>query len=241
MIDVRDVHKRFGTVQALEGVSFTARNGSITGLLGENGAGKTTMLSLVCGLLHADQGSIRVGCEEHGSIGRRRRIGALLDHKGLYDRLTARENIAYFGHLHGMSGNMLAQRVDTLISDLGLRSVANRRVAGFSQGERMKVALARAIVHAPQHVLLDEPTNGLDIPSVHGLRHTLRQMRDNGMCVILSSHVLDEVRALCDTIVVISRGRVVASGEPARICRKAGRATLEEAFLSLTGREEMVS
>jgi sodium transport system ATP-binding protein len=241
MIDVRDVHKRFGAVRALRGVSFTARNGSITGLLGENGAGKTTTLSLVCGLLQPDQGSIQVGAEEHGRIERRRRIGALLDHKGLYDRLTARENVAYFGRLHGLSGRPLEDRVETLITDLGLRTVADRRVAGFSQGERMKVALARAIVHAPQHVLLDEPTNGLDIPSVHGLRHVLRQMRDNGICVMLSSHVLDDVRALSDTIVVIAHGQVVASGEPAAICRKAGRATLEDAFLSLTRREAVAS
>lgn len=174
-------------------------------------------------MLQPDQGSIRVGAEEHGRIERRRQIGALLDHKGLYDRLTGRENVSYFGRLHGLSGRPLEERVETLIADLGLRSVADRRVAGFSQGERMKVALARAIVHAPQNVLLDEPMNGLDIPSVHGLREVLRRMRDNGICVVFSSHVLDDVRALCDTIVVIAHGQVVASGEPAAGSRGSGR------------------
>jgi sodium transport system ATP-binding protein len=241
MIEVRELHKRFGHVQALRGVSFAARDGSITGLLGENGAGKTTTLSLVCGLLEPDRGSIRVGSGEHGRLERRRRIGALLDHKGLYDRLTARENIAYFGRLHGLSGATLRARVDTLIVDLGLEPVAGRRVGGFSQGERMKVALARAIVHAPRHVLLDEPTNGLDIPAVQGLRRILRRMRDEGVSVVFSTHVLDEVRALCDTIVVISRGRVVGSGDAADICRQARRSTLEDAFLFLTGPEEMAS
>jgi sodium transport system ATP-binding protein len=241
MIDVRNVHKRFGTVAAVRGVSFTAPDGCITGLLGRNGAGKTTTLAMTCGLLHPDQGDIEVGSASGHPIARRRQVGAMLDHKGLYERLTARENIVYFGALHGLSSTSLDDRVQDVLSQLGLEDVADRRVAGFSQGERMKVALARAIVHGPRHLLLDEPTNGLDIPTVHGLREVLRRMRDRGACIILSTHVLDDVRALCDRIVVIVQGRVVAEGESTSICRKAGCATLEDAFLQLNRPEALAS
>jgi sodium transport system ATP-binding protein len=241
MIDVRDLRKSFGAVPALQNISFSAPDGTITGLLGENGAGKTTTLGLICGLVRADEGSIRVGPDGGTPIDRRRRVGALLDHKGLYDRLTARENIQYFGRLHGMAPPTLSARVEAVVNQLGLQRIADRRTAGFSQGERMKVALGRAIVHSPAHVLLDEPTNGLDIPSVHALRQVLRRMRDDGTCIVFSSHVLEEVRALSDNIVILSQGRVVANGDAATICRQAQRATLEESFLALTGREERAS
>lgn len=241
MIEVRNLRKAFGPVRAVSDVSFRASNGRITGILGENGAGKTTTLALICGLLRPDEGWVRVGPDDSSSIERRRRLGALLDHKGLYDRLTARENIAYFGRLQGVLPCLLERRVEDVLARLDLARVADRRVAGFSQGERMKVALGRAIVHSPAHVLLDEPTNGLDIPSVHGLREVLRRMRDSGTCILFSTHVLDEVRALCDNVVIISRGRVVAQGDQADICRLAGCATLEEAFLALTDREVVCS
>ncbi len=241
MIDVRHVHKRFGSIPAVSDVSFTAPDGVITGILGENGAGKTTTLAMVCGLLRADAGSIRVGPDKSTPIERRRRVGALLDHKGLYERLTARENIAYFGRLHGIPPAVLNERVQDVVVRLGLERIADRKVAGFSQGERMKVALGRAIVHAPGHLLLDEPTNGLDIPSVHALRGVLRRLRDQGACILFSSHVLDEVRALCDKVVIISQGRVVANGTAEEICRQAESATLEHAFLALTGREGIPS
>jgi sodium transport system ATP-binding protein len=237
MIDIRQLRKSFGAVHAVRGVSFTAADGRITGLLGENGAGKTTTLSLTCGLIAPDEGEIRVGPDRVNLLDTRRRIGALLDHKGLYERLTARENIEYFGRLHGMSGAALTERVGAVLRELGLQSVADRRACGFSQGERMKVALARAIVHSPAHVLLDEPTNGLDVPAVQALRAVLRRMRDQGVCIIFSSHVLAEVRALCDNLVIISHGRVVAEGDAAVICRGAGRATLEDAFIAVTGEQ----
>lgn len=239
MIEVSQLRKSFGRVTAVRDVSFTAPDGRITGLLGENGAGKTTTLALTCGLLAPDAGWIRVGPDSCTPLERRRRVGGLLDHKGLYDRLTARENIQYFGRLHGMSGTPLTQRVDAVLHELGLHGIADRRAGGFSQGERTKVALGRAIVHSPAHLLLDEPTNGLDIPAVQGLRKVLRRMRDRGACIIFSSHVLEEVRALCDNVVIISHGRVVADGDAATICRRAGRATLEEAFVALTGHQEM--
>jgi sodium transport system ATP-binding protein len=241
MIEINGLRKSFGGVAAVRDVSFRAPDGGITGLLGENGAGKTTTLAVACGLLPADAGSIEVGPNGGTAIDRRRRIGALLDHKGLYDRLTARENIQYFGRLHGISGATLTERVDAVLHELGLTGIADRRTAVFSQGERMKVALGRAIVHSPTHLLLDEPTNGLDIPSVQALRRVLRRMRDQGACIIFSSHVLEEVRALCDHVVIISRGRVVADGDVEAICRRAGTATLEDAFVAVTGHQELAS
>jgi sodium transport system ATP-binding protein len=241
MIEVRHLRKSFGSIRAVRGISFTAPDGHITGLLGENGAGKTTTLALICGLVQGDEGSVRVGSEDGTPIECRRRVGALLDHKGLYDRLTARENIEYFGRLHGLAPATLSTRVDAVLRQLGLEQIADRRTAGFSQGERMKVALGRAVVHSPAHVLLDEPTNGLDIPTVHGLRDVLRRMRDQGACIVFSSHVLDEIRALCDSVVILSRGCVVAAGDAVTVCHQAQRATLEEAFLALTGREESAS
>jgi sodium transport system ATP-binding protein len=244
MIEVRHLSKRFGTMDAIAGVSFRAPNGQITGLLGANGAGKTTTLAAICGLIQPDEGTVRVGETDHRertATGRRRQVGALLDHKGLYEQLTARENIEYFGALHRLSSSVLTRRVNEIIGRLGLGAIADRRVAAFSQGERMKVALGRAIVHAPPHVLLDEPTNGLDIPSVLALREVLRDMRDAGTCILFSSHVLDEVRALCDTIVILSHGRVVGAGTIAEICRDTGQATLEAAFLTLVHREAVAS
>jgi sodium transport system ATP-binding protein len=239
MIQVTNLRKRFGAVQAVDDISFTAPDGRITGILGENGAGKTTTLSVICGLVPPDAGVVQLDGDERSGAERRRRLGALLDHKGLYDRLTARENIAYFGALHALSGTTLEARVQDVLMLLGLEAIADRWTAGYSQGERMKVALGRAIVHSPSHLILDEPTNGLDIPTVHGVRDILRGMKDRGTCIIFSSHVLEDVRALCDQIVVIARGRVVASGDVSQICRSTGRASLEDAFLALTGRVEV--
>jgi sodium transport system ATP-binding protein len=241
VIEIRHLKKSYGSVAALRGISFTALNGTITGLVGENGAGKTTTLALTCGLIQPDEGVVQVGPGDPTPIERRRRIGALLDHRGLYDRLTARENITYFGRLHGLPPQMASQRVDAVIGQLGLEAIADRRTAGFSQGERMKVALGRAIVHSPGHLLLDEPTNGLDISAVRALRDILRRLRDDGVCIIFSSHVLDEIRALCDNVVMLSRGRIVADGDVSAICRQTQCATLEDAYLRLTGYAEKAS
>lgn len=239
MIEVRHLRKNFGAVCAVRDVSFSALDGQITGLLGENGAGKTTTLSIICGLMESDEGTVRVGAENGAPIERRRQIGALLDDKGLYGRLTTRENIEYFGRLHGLASTALEIRVDAILSEFGLEQIADRRTAGFSQGERMKVALGRALVHSPAHVLLDEPTNGLDITSVHALRDLLRRLRAQGVCVVLSSHVLDEIRVLCDQIIIMSRGCVVAAGREESLCQQAQCATLEEAFCALTSRREL--
>jgi sodium transport system ATP-binding protein len=239
MLEVHNLHMRFGPVTALAGVSFAAPDGQITGLLGENGAGKTTTLNILTGLFQPDRGDIRVDGENAGAtVDRRRSVGALLDQKGLYPRLTARENVAYFGALRGLRGRELARSVDRALALVGLEALTSRRTEGFSQGERMKVALARAVVHSPRNLLLDEPTNGLDIPSARGFKAALREMRDRGACVVFSSHILDDVRAICDTVVIIAKGRIVARGTPPALCEQAGCATLEDAFIRLTGREE---
>lgn len=239
MVDVRDLHMHFGAVTALAGVSFTAPDGRITGLLGENGAGKTTTLNIVSGLHQPTRGEVAVDdAEANAPTERRQRVGALLDQKGLYTRLTARENVAYFGALRGFEGGELARRVQRALAIVGIESDAERRTEGFSQGERMKVALARAIVHTPKNLLLDEPTNGLDIPSARGLKTALKRMRDEGICIVLSSHIIQDVVALCDDVVIISRGRTVAHGDPGAVSTAAGCATLEEAFMILTGHQE---
>jgi sodium transport system ATP-binding protein len=240
MIQIQELRKSFGPRTVVRDLSFTASDGAITGMLGSNGAGKTTTLRMICGVLQPESGSIQIDGSAGNSdpIVRQRRLGALLDHTGIYSRLTVRENLTYFGRLRGLPGESLPARVDGAISMLGLDAIADRRAAGFSQGERMKTALARALLHSPRNVLLDEPTNGLDVPTVRSLRQVLRRLRDWGMCVVFSSHVLDEVRALCDQVVVISEGQLIAQGSPAELCTRAGTASLEEAFIQLTCRPE---
>ena len=225
MIQVQNLTKRFGIRAVVNDLSFTAADGSITGLLGANGAGKTTTLRMVCGVLQPDSGTITVD---------RRRLGALLDQTGIYTRLTVRENLAYFGELRGIPSAELAERISQVIATLGLDGIADRRPAGFSQGERMKTALGRILLHGPRNLILDEPTNGLDVPTVRSLRDLLRRLRDDGVCIVFSSHVLDEVRALCDRVVVIDHGSLVADGTHAELCGQTGSATLEDAFVKLT-------
>jgi len=231
MIATKNLHKSYGDRIAVNDISFQACDGQITGLLGANGAGKTTTLRIIAGLLTPERGSV---CVDGGVNS----LGALLDHTGLYSRLTARENIAYFGRLRGLAG--LDEHVRDVIERLGLGEIADRRVGGLSTGERLRVALARALVHSPRNLLLDEPTNGLDIPSLRSLRDLLRRMRASGHCILFSSHVLQEVQALCDRIVVIAHGVVVAEGSPGQLCRDVGCASLEEAYLRLGGTREAV-
>jgi sodium transport system ATP-binding protein len=227
-------------VVAVDHVSLTARDGEITGILGPNGAGKTTLLRMLATLIVPDSGHATVNghdiVREREAV--RRQIGVLSDSRGLYPRLTARENIAYFGRLHGVPVTTLDGRVDTLLATLNLSALADRRVQGFSQGEKMKVAIARALVHDPQVVMLDEPTNGLDIMSVRALRDQLRVLRAQGKCLVFSSHVMQEVAALCDRIVIMGSGRVVATGTTAELVAQSGAATLEDAFVALLGSGE---
>jgi sodium transport system ATP-binding protein len=243
MIDARGMTKSFGKrgeIHAVRDVSFAAPDGQITGLLGPNGAGKTTLLRMLATLIVPDAGGASIGgldvVRERYAV--RERIGVLSDARGLYPRLTARENIRYYGTLHGLSGEFLEARIETLIHTLGLDALADRRTQGFSQGEKMKVAIARALVHDPATILLDEPTNGLDIMSVRALREQLRQLRGEGKCLLFSSHVMQEVAALCDRIVILGAGRVVAAGTAVELIAQSGAATLEDAFVSLLGTGE---
>lgn len=239
MIEIQGLRKSFGPVEAVRDVSFRAEDGTVVGLLGPNGAGKTTTLRMLSGLMRPDAGTIRVDGADvvADPIGAQRHMGLLPDSRGLYPRLTPREHIEYFGRLHGIDGKQLAGRTDGLLSRLGLETLAARRVEGFSQGERTKVALARALVHQPRNIILDEPTNGLDVMSTRAMRELIRMLRADGCCVVFSSHIMQEVSALCDRIVVIAQGTVVAEGTPDELRRQTGRENLEDAFVALAGLE----
>jgi sodium transport system ATP-binding protein len=234
------VRKQFGAIHALGGVSFTARDGQITALLGPNGAGKTTLLRLLVGLLRRDHGSIAIdGVDpERDPMAARRNIGFLTDQFGLYERLSTREYLAYFGELNGMGGAALHARIDEVAELLALNDILERRAKGFSQGQRIKVALARTLLHRPRHLLLDEPSRGLDVMSTRALRHALTALRKDGCCVIMATHVMQEVTNLCDDVIIIAKGHTVAQGSPDELCRRTGIANLEDAFVSLVGTEE---
>jgi sodium transport system ATP-binding protein len=237
VIRVEGLERRFGAVQAVAGVGFEAGDGRITGLLGPNGAGKSTTLRILYTVLRPDAGTAVIdGIDvESDPLAARRRIGVLPHGAGIYPQLTARENIYYFGRLHGLEGDALAARVEALIAELDLGALADRRAKGFSQGERIKVALARALVHAPKNLLLDEPTNGLDVMATRALRALVLKLRADGHCILFSSHVMQEVAALCDDIVIVDKGRVVAAGTPEALRTRFGSATLEDAFVAAIG------
>ena len=235
MIEVQDLAKSFGKVQAVDGATFVAGDGAITTLLGANGSGKTTTLNMMMGLLKPDRGTAKVDGIVVEGTGKetQRRTGWFPDSVGLYPRLTSREHMRYFGELHGLEGRALEAAIDRTIADLQMEEIADRRTEGFSTGQRMKVALARALVHSPPNIVLDEPTRGLDVMSVRLLRDTLRNLREAGRCILMSSHVMAEVQELSDHIVVISAGRVVADGSPAELIARTSAPDLEEAFIRL--------
>jgi sodium transport system ATP-binding protein len=237
MIRVAGLTRSFGAVRAITDVSFTAADGRITGLLGPNGAGKSTTLRVLYTVLRPDAGSAAVDDIDvvASPLAARRAIGVLPHAAGIYPQLTARENIAWFGALHGLTGATLQRRVDELISALDIGEFATRRAKGFSQGQRVKVALARALIHSPRNLLLDEPSNGLDVMATRSLRELIRGLRAAGHCVLFSSHVMQEVAALCDDIVIIDHGRVVAAGTPIELQQRFGSATLEDAFGAAIG------
>ncbi len=240
MIEVSGLAKAFGEVRAVDGVEFAVPDGGITGLLGPNGAGKTTTLRILATLLRPDAGSAAVDGHDvvQDALEVRRRIGVVPDAKGLYPRLTARENVRYYGRLHGFEGSRLEQAIDRLISLLAMEDIAERRTEGFSTGQRVKVAIARALIHDPPNVLLDEPTSGLDIMATRAVREAIRRLRDEGKCVLLSTHIMQEVSALCDRVVVISEGRVVADGTPEQLREHTGQDNLEDVFVELIGSGE---
>lgn len=244
MIVVENLHKSFGDkknpVHAVAGVSFTAPDGQITGLLGPNGAGKTTTMRMLYTLMAPDQGRVLV--DGYDAVRQatevRTRLGVLPDARGLYKRLTARENIEYFARLQGISESVIAERIASLSQRLDLAEILDRRTEGFSNGQRVKTALARTLIHDPSNVILDEPTNGLDVMSTRSLRKVMLGLREEGRCVLFSSHIMQEVAALCDTIVVIAKGRVVASGSAEALRELGGSANLEDAFVKIIGSDE---
>ena len=244
MITVDDVHRRFvqgrgrraRVVQAVAGASLRAADGCITGLLGSNGAGKTTTLRMVAALLVPDAGRVAVDGIDVAThpAAALARLGVLSDARGLYPRLTARENIVYYGRLHGMAADAAQARAETLADTLEMRPLLDRRTDGFSQGERMKTALARALVHDPPNIILDEPTNGLDVMATRALRDTLRRLRDeHGKCIVFSTHIMQEVERLCDQVVVMAAGRTVAAGSVGELCSRCGTHDFEQAFVTL--------
>jgi len=234
MIRVEDVHKSFGKVQAVRGVSFEAPDGRITGLLGPNGAGKSTTLRILYTVLRPDSGAATIDGHDvvTDSLAARLRTGALPHGSGLYPHLTARENIAYYALLCGTGRRELDEKVDRIIETLDIGDFAGRKTKGFSQGERTRVALARALVHDPQNVILDEPSNGLDVMATRALRELILRLKSQGRCVLFSSHVMQEVAALCDDIVIISNGRVAARGSADELRTLTGCDDLEDAFVA---------
>ena len=234
MIVVKDIHKSFGKVRALRGVSFDAPDGRITGLLGPNGAGKSTTLRVLYTVLKPDQGEATIDGIDvvRDGLAARRKIGALPHGAGLYPHLSARENIAYYAALCGLDKATIDDRVDSIITQLEIDDFADRRTKGFSQGQRTKVSLARALVHDPQNVILDEPSNGLDVMATRSLRDLILKLKDDGRCVLFSSHVMQEVAALCDDICIIANGKVAIDDSADGIRERTGCDDLEDAFVA---------
>ena len=234
MICVKGIHKSFGAVRAVRGVSFTAPDGKITGLLGPNGAGKSTTLRVLYTVMKPDEGTAVIDGADvvTDSLAARQKIGALPHGAGLYPRLSARENIAYYAKLCGIDNSEIGDRVASIIHLLEIEAFADRPTKGFSQGQRTKVSLARALVHSPQNVILDEPTNGLDVMATRSLRHLILKLKDTGHCVLFSSHVMQEVAALCDDICIIANGQVAIDDSLAGIRERTGQEDLEEAFVA---------
>lgn len=235
MIKVSNISKTFGSVEAVKDVSLLAPDGEVTALLGANGAGKTTSMRIIYALIQPATGAVEVDGIDALSepVAARARMGVLPDARGLYLRLTARENIAYFGRLQGMSEAEIKRRIDELVERLGMQRFIDRKTDGFSQGQRVKVALARALVHDPQNILLDEPTNGLDVMSTRAVRQFLRDEKARGKCVLFSSHVMQEVSAVCDRITVIDDGMICADGSEQELLAQTAEPNLEDAFVSL--------
>lgn len=235
MIKVEQLSKKFGDVQALQQLSFQANDGEITGILGPNGAGKTTCLRTIYGLLKADSGSASIDGVNASSdpLLARSKLGIFPDKFGLYERLSAYEQIDYFASLHGMKGKTKQQAIERVIEQLGIQDLAARRSTGFSQGQRMKVTLAQALVHQPQNLILDEPSRGLDIMSSRILRDYLLEQKQQGRCIVFSSHVMQEIVSLCDKVVIVANGKLAAQGSPQQLCQQMGETELEEAFVKI--------
>ncbi len=243
MLKVDNLSKNFGDFTAVESISFEAKDGEITGILGPNGAGKTTCLRILYGLLKSNSGAAFIDDIDvaQSPIEARKSLGIFPDQFGMSERLTAREQIEYFAQMHGLTGKALKEALDRVIDDLDMSEIADRKTEGFSQGQRMKVTLAQALVHRPQNLVLDEPTRGLDVMSTRLLREQLLTLKQQGHCILFSSHVMQEVAALCDKVIVVAKGKVVAQGSPQQLCDLAGKEQLEDAFVAIIGSDEGVA
>ena len=233
MIIVKDLHKSYGDVKAVDGINIHCEKGMITTLLGANGSGKTTVLRSLAGVIKPDSGSIHLGGIDvlDDTIAAQKKLGVFPDLFGLYPRLTTREHLEYFGELHGMSSSLIKERTEEIVEALAMGDIINRRTDGFSQGQRMKVALSRAMIHYPEILIFDEPTRGLDVFSVRLLRGMLRSLRDQGRCILMSCHVMAEVEDLSDQIIMIADGHNIAQGGAEEIIKSSGQENLEEAFV----------
>ncbi len=244
MIEVANLKKYYGEddeIKAVDDVSFTCPNGQITGLLGPNGAGKTTTLRMITGLIKPLGGKVTVDGRNAANEGQavRRLLGIQADSNGVYPRMTPREQFKYYGRFYGLHGKELAARVQAVIAELQMADIADRRAEGFSRGQRQKIVLGRALVHNPPNVIMDEPTNGLDVMAVRHTRDTIRAMKTQGRCVLFSTHYMDEAERLCDNIAIIVAGKIVAFGTPAQLMAQTGQDNLEDAFVALVGRDNL--
>lgn len=239
MIEVKALVKHFGAVKAVDGVSFTAPDGQITGLLGPNGAGKTTVLRMITGLITPQTGTVTVdGLDVREDANEVRRVlGMQGDAGGVYPRLTAREQLRYFGRFYPLSTSELEQRIDSVIDMLNMHDIADRRAEGFSRGQRQKIIIGRSLIHNPPNIIMDEPTNGLDVMAVRDTRETIRKFREQGRCVLFSTHYMDEADRLCDNVAIIVNGKIIAVGSPSELKAQTQQTTLEDAFVALAGSE----
>jgi sodium transport system ATP-binding protein len=242
MIEVKDIKKHYGDVKAVDGVSFTCADGRITGLLGPNGAGKTTALRIIAGLIRPMEGTVVIDGHDVRAEPQAARsaLGVQSDMTGVYPRMTTREQLAYYGRFYGLGGKTLDNRVQEVITMLHMEEIADRKAEGFSRGQRQKIVLGRALVHDPRNIIMDEPTNGLDVMAVRETRQTIRMFAEQGRCVLFSTHYMDEAERLCDHIAIIVRGAIVAQGSPDELKARTGKQNLEEAFVTLAGTDGLL-
>jgi sodium transport system ATP-binding protein len=240
MIEIKNLKKYYGdghSIKAVDDISFICPDGQITGLLGPNGAGKTTTLRMISGLIKPLGGTVIVDNHDvsHDPRGVRQVLGVQADMNGVYPRLSPREQFRYYGRFYGLKGKELEGRIQAIIDELKMEEIADRRAEGFSRGQRQKVVLGRALVHNPPNIIMDEPTNGLDVMAVRDTRNSIRAMRDRGRCVLFSTHYMDEAERLCDNIAIIVNGKIIAFGTPTDLMQKTGKDNLEDAFVALAG------
>jgi sodium transport system ATP-binding protein len=246
MIEVENLtkhfrQKKFKKFIAVDGVSFCVNDGEVLGLLGPNGAGKTTIMRMIAAMLKPVHGTARVSGYDVRTHPNQVRgtLGILPEYWGLYERFTPREHLRMFGTFYGMKGAALERRIDELIVLFEMQEYADRECKRFSKGMSQKVAIARSMIHDPQNLLLDEPTSGLDVMSARQVRHLIADSRKQGKCVIVSTHILSEAERLCDRLILLDGGKVVAEGTPRSLCQSVGKGNLEDAFLTLLGREDV--